>query len=76
MSSIALESVTFQHPTPIGRATVTGASNSIATGRPCEIRFDPETGLVFIKHLASKRESIVPLSNVAGMDPVPAPAKK
>ena len=75
MSVIAIESVSFQHPARVGASTVTGASNSLAGGAPCEIRFDPETGLVLIKHLPSKKESIIPLSNIAGMVPLPASRK-
>lgn len=76
ITTVGLESVSFQCPARVGASTVTGASNSTAGGSPCEIVLDLETRLVCIKHLASKRKTLVPLENVAGMSPLPEPSKK
>ena len=67
---IPLESVTFQCPAKVGPGMLTGCSNSTATGNPCKIEFDVEDGVVYITHLPSKKEALIPLSNVAGMVPV------
>ena len=77
MSVIILESVVFQAPARIGAGTVTGCSSSAAGGSSCEILFDQETRLVHITPLGgmTKKESIVPLSNVASMTPAPQKAE-
>lgn len=68
MSVIPLSSVTFQHPVKVGHTMMTGTSVGSTQPPAYRIEFDG-VRLVCITHMSSKRVVLVPLSNVAGMEP-------
>jgi hypothetical protein len=74
MSGIKLSRVDFMKPTQVGPSMQTSASAE-GSGAPVQMVFDPETRLIHLT-LKSGKERLIPLENVAAMDPVPAVAKK
>lgn len=70
MPLIQLDRIDFHTHVQIGAHQ---RKSAIAKGgeAPCDIVFDSDTGMAKVHHIATKRECLVPQSNIAAMYPSP-----